>query len=139
MECVWTCVVTTLGACVVTTLGACVVTTLGACVVTTLGACVVTTLGACVVTTLGACVTGVWVGIGVVRTVAKSGKAEGSLLIPDIKWFTHRLIISSLLLRSILISSELTGFLKSLSVKIILSGLLNLVNKDGFGCNCYQA
>ena len=107
----------------------------GACGVTTLGVCGVTTLGACGVTTLGACgvssVTGVWVGIGVVRTVAKSGKAEGSLLIPDIKWFTHRLIVSSLLLRSILISSELTGFLKSLSVKIILSGLLNLVNKDG--------
>ena len=106
----------------------------GACGVTTLGACGVTTLGACGVTTLGACgvssVTGVWVGIGVVRTVAKSGKAEGSLLIPDIKWFTHRLIVSSLLLRSILISSELTGILKFFSCKKIVR-LLNLVNKDG--------
>ena len=96
--------------------GACDVTTLGACGVTTLGACGVTTLGACGVTTLGACgvssVTGVWAGIGVVRTVSKSGKTEGSLLIPDIKWFTHRLMVSSLLLRSILIRLRIDRIFK---------------------------
>jgi len=99
------------------------------------GACGVANLGACGVANLGACgvasITGVWVGIGVVRTVSRSGKTEGFLLIPDIKWFIHRLIVSTLLFRRILISSELAGFFKSFSVKIILSGLLNLVNKDG--------